>query len=77
MPLSDGLVLCLLLIRQLSSCGGGECLSNGVRPGTFFIPAANGSLAHSVRRGEMLRKRSTKQIKGKPTLIIHTPLGRL
>lgn len=60
MPLSDELVLCLLLIRQLSSCGGRECLSNGVRPGTFLIPAANGSLAHSVCRGEMLRKRVNK-----------------
>lgn len=57
----------------LDSCpAGGRSLSNGVNPGTFPVPAANGSLVHSLCRVDMLRKRINKTEKWKLTLTTHT-----
>ena len=61
MPLFDERVLCLLLIRRLSSSGWGwGSLRNGVSPGTFPISAASGSRAHFECKAEMLKRRVNK-----------------
>ena len=41
----------------LDSCpAGGRSLSNGVSPGTFPVPAANGSLVHSMQSRDVEEK---------------------